>query len=108
MTLEDLWAIIYENDSVTLDVRKSYAANLKRKLSRFKYKKVQEIGDDPGRLKTVEIEVAAEGAAPIPKGHIRLRFYIEDGNVGTDLPIKLVQATPPPIDSSAWEEEEDL
>lgn len=94
MNIDELWRIIYEDDTVTIDVKKSFLSTLKNRLASHKHRKVKEIGEDPGKLCSEEL--AADG---ITRGYTRVRFWFGSHSTGDDLPIKIVS----PIDEN-WDE----
>lgn len=88
MTIDDLWDTIYSADSITIDVKTSYLPKLKRNLSSHKHRKVQEIGDDPGRLLSAKIG-DGEGGMGLKKGYTRVRFWL-DASLGNEIPATIV------------------
>lgn len=93
MTIGDLWTLIYENDGCILEVERKHLAPIKRKLAKYKHRKVQAIGEDPGRLK-IEIIHDPDDTADRPlRGTTKLqvRFTISTDNNSSSIPAKVLQ-----------------
>ena len=81
ITVAELWNEIYCNDAVEVELPKKDFAKLKRKLSKFKWLKAKEIGEEEelGRLKS---EVITE-----KEGQIEVRFWLAEGGELMDTPL---------------------
>jgi len=95
MKLEELWAEIMENDSVVIELQDKAVREVKRKISRYKHRKSNELEEDLGRLKFEELD---------REGHkITLRIWLEEYD-GPDIPVNLLRAD----NEQAQEEWEDM
>lgn len=82
--MSDLWDAIYENEDCVIKVHKKRLDAVKRQLSRYKYSKMQEIGElNPGRIKTEILKEVDEV--------LFLKVWLDFGEQGRDIDLEIVE-----------------